>query len=83
MSTVLRSLASGGSQSTSKYEAYWLDGPFSSTSHHHRLPPTMAMWLGTMSRTWPSSFSPRAAHMRSWPASPPSSALTRLWSITS
>ena len=37
MSTVLRNRASGGSHSTSKYEAKWLDGPFSRTSAHHQL----------------------------------------------
>ena len=38
----------------SKYLAYRLDGPFSSTSHHQALArPASAMWLGTMSSTWP------------------------------
>ena len=38
----------------SKWPAYTLDGPFSSTSHHQALArPASAMWLGTMSSTSP------------------------------
>src|ERR1700691_1269758 len=44
---------SGGSQSTSKNCAYALDGPFSSTSHHHGFSRSIAMWFGTMSSSWP------------------------------
>ncbi len=52
---MLRSFASGGSQSTSKSPAYGCAGPCSSTSHHQRFSgPAIAMWLGTMSSTWPS-----------------------------
>ena len=46
----------------SKAAAHRLDGPFSSTSHHHDAgPPTVAMWLGTMSTTWL-----RPAAVRAW-----------------
>ncbi len=84
ISTVFRSLDSGGSQSTSKYDAYTLEGPFSSTSHHQAFSgPVMAMWLGTMSSTCPKPNWSRAAHSRSCPSSPPSSSLTRWWSTTS
>jgi hypothetical protein len=44
---------------------------------------TIAMWLGTMSRSCPMPRARRAAARRVNPASPPSSALTFPWSTTS
>ena len=68
----------------SKYLAYGLDGPFSSTSHHQALArPASAMWLGTMSSTWRRPRAASAAASRWWPASPPSSAFSFAWSVTS
>jgi hypothetical protein len=84
MSTMAVSLCCGGSQSMSKWDAYRLDGPFSSTSHHQALSrPARAMWLGTMSSTWPSPAWPSRLVIRACPASPPSSAFSRPWSTTS
>ncbi len=62
----------------SKYGAYRLPVPFFNTSHHHALLRSeIAMWFGTMSRTWPIPFSSRARHNSAWPSAPPSSPLTR------
>jgi hypothetical protein len=59
-------------------------GPFRRTSSHHRFSgPLMAMWFGTMSRTWPSPAASSARQKRSWPSSPPSSRFTRDGSTTS
>ena len=85
MSTLPWSFGSGECQSTSKYLAYLLRRPRRSRSHHQRLFSGLAidMWLGTMSRTWPSPFSRRPRLNRAWASEPPSSELTRAWSTTS
>ena len=79
-----RWLTSGGSQSTSKYSAYGLARPHSSTSSHQALsaPPT-PMWLGTISSTSPMSCPRKTATSRRSASSPPSSGLMRLWSTMS
>jgi hypothetical protein len=67
----------------SKKCAKRLAGPFSSTSHHHRLCGSAAMWLGTMSSTWPSPASRSAAVIAACAPAPPRSSLMRVGSTTS
>ena len=68
----------------SKYTAYGLARPHSSTSSHQALsaPPT-PMWFGTISRISPIPRARNASIRVRSASSPPSSGLMRLWSTMS
>lgn len=70
----------------SNQAAYGDAGPSRSTSHSGRFSRSgdgTAMWFGTMSSTTPSPCSRAVAASARSPRSPPSSARTRVWSVTS